>query len=116
MTMASNSAKEDDSGPLRRLRDQVLFPAAHAAPRGFLLVRRYDLTKLIRDYDGTKTLRAENKRLRAVLKQTREALSDAKDHLDYCGWGDKWERECAKEQKLEPKIDAALGAAEQALK
>jgi methylmalonyl-CoA mutase N-terminal domain/subunit len=116
MTMAPNGAKEDEAGPLRRLRDQVLFPKAHAAPRGFLLVRKYDLTKLIRDYDGTRTLRAENERLRAVLTQTREALSDAKDHLDYCGWGDSWERECAKEQGLQPKIDAALDVAEEALK
>lgn len=54
--------------------------------------------------------------LRKALKQTREALNDAKEHLDYCGWGDTWERECAKEQGLQPKIDAALDAAEEALK
>jgi hypothetical protein len=64
----------------------------------------------------TKRLQDENARLRAALTQTREALSDARDHLDYCGWGDSWERECAKAQGLEPKVDAALDAAEQALK
>ena len=29
------------------------------------------------------------------IKQLHEALQAASDHLDYCGWGDSWERECA---------------------
>lgn len=37
-----------------------------------------------------------------------EALQAALDHLNYCGWGDSWERECAMEQKLEEQIQAAL--------
>jgi hypothetical protein len=42
-----------------------------------------------------------------------DALQAAKEHLDYCGYGDSWERECAEAQGLEAKIDAAIGAAEQ---
>lgn len=38
----------------------------------------------------------------------REALQAAQAHLDYCGYGDKWERECAAEEKLEEKINDAL--------
>lgn len=41
-----------------------------------------------------------------------EALRAASEHLDYCGYGDKWERECAKEAKLEKKISDALDAAD----
>jgi hypothetical protein len=37
-----------------------------------------------------------------------EALQEAAQHLDYCGYGDKWERECAYEAKLPQKIEAAL--------
>jgi len=40
------------------------------------------------------------------------ALKAAKDHLEYCGYGDSWEKECAREQKLEEKIDAAISKAE----
>jgi len=41
-------------------------------------------------------------------KLLREALVAAKDHLEYCGYGDNWERECAEAQGLEKKIEAAL--------
>ena len=37
-----------------------------------------------------------------------EALEAARDHLDFCGYGDGWERECAREQKLEEKIETAI--------
>ena len=43
-----------------------------------------------------------------------EALQEASDHLDYCGYGDHWERECATEAKLPQKIEAALKALEEA--
>lgn len=36
------------------------------------------------------------------------ALEDARTHLEYCGYGDKWERECAEEYGLAKKIDDAL--------
>ena len=47
------------------------------------------------------SLHAENQVLRT-------ALSAASDHLDYCGYGDQWERECAVEQGLEQLISEAL--------
>lgn len=37
-----------------------------------------------------------------------ETLRDAAEHLNYCGYGDKWERECAKEGKLQERIESAL--------
>jgi hypothetical protein len=40
----------------------------------------------------------------------RAALEVAASHLDYCGYGDNWERECAQEAKLEEQINAALAA------
>ena len=40
------------------------------------------------------------------------ALKAAKEHLDYCGYGDSWERECAEESKLEEMIDTAIAKAE----
>jgi hypothetical protein len=51
-------------------------------------------------------------KLTPLEKQLLEALAAANDHLDYCGYGDKWERECAVAAKLEEKIAAALLAAE----
>lgn len=40
-----------------------------------------------------------------VLK---EALQAASEHLDYCNYGDKWERECAVSAGLPEKIEKAL--------
>lgn len=40
------------------------------------------------------------------------ALQNASFHLDYCGYGDRWERECAEEQGLRKVISAALNQAE----
>lgn len=37
-----------------------------------------------------------------------EALTAARDHLEYCGYGDRWERECAQADKLPEKIEQAL--------
>lgn len=50
-------------------------------------------------------------KLNPLERQLFDALTDASSHLEYCGYGDKWERECAREQKLEEKIIAALVAA-----
>jgi hypothetical protein len=30
-----------------------------------------------------------------------KALEKALEHLDYCGWGDRWERECSAELRQE---------------
>lgn len=36
-------------------------------------------------------------------EKVKEYFVKALDHLDYCGWGDSWERECSRE--LEKEID-----------
>lgn len=46
--------------------------------------------------------------LKTKIKKLRGALEAAKRHLEYCSYGDHWERECARQEKLEEKIDAAL--------
>ncbi len=45
-----------------------------------------------------------------VAQMTFTALAEASSHLDYCGYGDRWERECANHAKLPEKIEAALEA------
>ena len=37
-----------------------------------------------------------------------EALKAASDHLEYCGYGDNWERECAVDSGLPEQIAEAL--------
>lgn len=49
-----------------------------------------------------------------LIKTLTEALRAASEHLDYCGYGDNWERECAEAQGLEKKIADALAAADAA--
>lgn len=53
------------------------------------------------------------KKLSPLEQQLYDALKDAAEHLDYCGYGDAWEREGAHAQKLPEKIEAALRAAAQ---
>lgn len=43
-----------------------------------------------------------------ILKKTYEALFDAESHLNYCNYGESWERECAFNQNLPEKIDDSL--------
>lgn len=45
-----------------------------------------------------------------LIKLLAEALIAASDHLDYCGYGDNWENECARESGLEEQIEAAIKA------
>jgi hypothetical protein len=35
------------------------------------------------------------KALKARIKLLTETLQRASDHLDYCGYGDNWERQCS---------------------
>ena len=58
--------------------------------------------------DEIDRLNGENTALKAQVNELREALQLASDHLDYCGYGDSYERECARESKLEEKIEQAL--------
>ena len=43
-----------------------------------------------------------------LIAELLEALEDAQEHLDYCGWGDKYERDCAREEGLPKKIEEAI--------
>ncbi len=45
-----------------------------------------------------------------------KALKLAQSQLEYCGYGDAWERECAEEADVEGKIDEALKAAGEEMK
>ncbi len=40
------------------------------------------------------------------------ALKQAKEHLEYCNYGDNWEKECAYREKLPEKIEKAIAKAE----
>jgi hypothetical protein len=44
----------------------------------------------------------------SLTKELYDVLKEAEAHLDYCGYGDSWERECAKASRLEERIAAAL--------
>lgn len=43
-----------------------------------------------------------------LIRKLHNALSDAQKHLEFCGYGDRYERECATEEKLPDKIEEAL--------
>jgi len=51
-----------------------------------------------------------------IIKMLYEALTLAKEHLDYCGYGDAWEREAAEHQKLPETIAEALEKAKKYIK
>lgn len=46
-----------------------------------------------------------------LVKMLTDALAAAYEHLEWCGYGDSYERECARESKLEETILTALEAA-----
>ena len=43
-----------------------------------------------------------------TMKALADALKAARDHLEYVGYGDAWERECAESIGLEDEIKEAL--------
>lgn len=44
-------------------------------------------------------------------EELRLALQEALEHLDYCSWGDAWERECADEDGLRKRLPELLDRA-----
>ena len=51
-----------------------------------------------------------------LIRKLYEALEAAQRHLNYCGYGDSWERECAQESGLEQQIEDALASVPDELK
>lgn len=43
-----------------------------------------------------------------MIQKLLEVLEAAYDHLEYCGYGDSWERECARDANLPNKIYSTL--------
>ena len=50
----------------------------------------------------------EIERLREKCKNIVLLLKDCDEHLDYCGYGDSWERSMAYEKDLPNRLEAAL--------
>lgn len=50
-----------------------------------------------------------------LIKQLADALEKANDHLDWIGWGDSYERECATNAGIQTEVEAALEAAKKVL-
>lgn len=64
-------------------------------------------------YTGPRFAPTKHYPIRTDLEeQLFNVLTDAEQHLEYCGWGDSWERECAYDSKLPDRVTAALKAAD----
>jgi hypothetical protein len=81
-------------------------------------MKRYDarlewgLVVMEEESNGEYVLYEDVKALEEKLAHVRSALAKASEHLDYCGYGDSWERECAIAGKLEETIQNALADTE----
>ena len=43
-----------------------------------------------------------------VAAEILELLTEAEQHLEYCGYGDNWERECADASKLPERLSTVI--------
>ena len=43
-----------------------------------------------------------------TITELKNLLAEAIFHLDYCGYGDSWERECARDSGMIKRMDNAL--------
>lgn len=50
-----------------------------------------------------------------LLQEVTSALADAVSHLEYCGYGDSWERECARDDGLPDRLASILEKSEKFL-
>lgn len=57
-------------------------------------------------------LRTEIRDLKAINAELLAALRLVVEHSEYCGWGDKYERECARDEGLPAKAAEAIAKAE----
>ncbi len=55
-----------------------------------------------------KIKRAKKEVIAFALRDLTVALEAARDHLEYCGYGDSWERECARDSGLSKQIEDAI--------
>lgn len=60
------------------------------------------------DHYRCRALKEERRRLREAVQVLYGALAAAEAHLDYCAYGDPYEREAARDGKLPEQIQAAL--------
>lgn len=51
--------------------------------------------------------------VKTIEQQLLDALKAARDHLEYCNYGDNWESECAREANLPEQISEAIERAEE---
>ena len=65
------------------------------------IVRSSPYGRQLADVAYVNALEASNTALKAALKE-------AFDHLEWIGYGDAWERECARDAGLEQRVKAAL--------
>jgi hypothetical protein len=49
--------------------------------------------------------------VQTVIKLLSDALDDATAHLEYCGYGDEYEKECARDDKLPQRLAIASDTA-----
>jgi hypothetical protein len=77
-------------------------------------VDRADYDRLQKDYDDERVSCNEQYativELEKLVGKLFTALEAAGGHLDYCGYGDRYERECAKDAKLPEQVEEALEA------
>jgi thioredoxin-related protein len=52
-----------------------------------------------------------SKDLERINRELLKALLLAQEHLEYCGYGDTWEREVASAKRLRERIDKAISNA-----
>jgi hypothetical protein len=57
----------------------------------------------------------ERTETKELIRDLYNALDSAKSHLEYCGYGDAWERECAEEQKIPEFVEAVMERAKKFL-
>lgn len=66
-------------------------------------------TSLVRQFVEAEFIEgATPDRVKDAAPELLEALTAAWKHLEYCGYGDKWERECALTEGLPEKVESAL--------
>ena len=53
--------------------------------------------------------------VKATLRLVISVLKESQEHHEFCGWGDRYERECALNSGLDEKIDEAIKRGEKCL-